>query len=178
MSRRRVVTGHDEDGQSVFVSDEVVEPITVSLRPEAEFLKVWGGDEVPTFPGSSQPPGRQNFFPPVNGYRIWILTMPPSARAVTPPDFDESAAIAEYEEKLPGIRGHMETEDPGMHATATADFEVMLSGELVLELDNGLETVLRQGDTVVQNGTRHRWHNRSDTPATFAVFMVGARFRR
>jgi quercetin dioxygenase-like cupin family protein len=62
-----------------------------------------------------------------------------------------------------------------MHTTDTIDFEVILAGELVLELDDGAEKVLRPGDTVVQNGTRHRWHNRGSEPATMAVFMTGAR---
>jgi len=34
--------------------------------------------------------------------------------------------------------------------------------------------VLRPGDTVVQNGTRHRWVNRGTEPAVMAVFMCGA----
>ena len=51
---------------------------------------------------------------------------------------------------------------------------MILSGELILELDDGVEKVLRPGDIVVQNGTRHRWGNRGTEPAVFAVFMVGA----
>ena len=34
-----------------------------------------------------------------------------------------------------------------------------------LELDNGAEVTLEPGDVVVQNGTRHRWHNRGNTIA-------------
>ena len=30
------------------------------------------------------------------------------------------------------------------------------------------------GDTVVQNGTRHRWRNPFDEPCVMALFMVGA----
>jgi quercetin dioxygenase-like cupin family protein len=61
-----------------------------------------------------------------------------------------------------------------MHTTDTIEFEVVLSGEVILELDDEVETVLRQGDTVVQNGTRHRWGNRGTEPAVMAVFTVGA----
>jgi hypothetical protein len=43
------------------------------------------------------------------------------------------------------------------------------------ELNDGVETVLRPGDTVVQNGTRHRWANRGTEPAVMAAFQVGAR---
>ena len=74
------------------------------------------------------------------------------------------SAMAELEEKLPGMVGHMEPDAPGMHTTDTVDFEVVLSGEVVLELDDGAEVTLKQGDTVVQNGTRHAWHNRGRRP--------------
>jgi quercetin dioxygenase-like cupin family protein len=52
--------------------------------------------------------------------------------------------------------------------------EIMLSGEVVLELDNGVERTLHTGDVNIQNGTRHRWHNRGTEPATMAVFIIGA----
>ena len=90
-----------------------------------------------------------------------------------PADLDLQAAQAELEEKLPGVLAYLEPDNPGMHTTDTIDFEVVLSGELILELDDGVETVLRPGDTVVQNGTRHRWGNRGTEPAVMAVFMVG-----
>jgi mannose-6-phosphate isomerase-like protein (cupin superfamily) len=32
---------------------------------------------------------------------------------------------------------------------------------------------LRAGDTVVQNGTRHRWRNEGTEPCRIVVFMVG-----
>jgi quercetin dioxygenase-like cupin family protein len=78
------------------------------------------------------------------------------------------------EAKLPGMLARMEPDNPGMHTTDTIDFEVVVSGEVVLELDDGAERVLRPGDTVVQNGTRHRWANRRAEPAVVAVILLGA----
>jgi mannose-6-phosphate isomerase-like protein (cupin superfamily) len=54
------------------------------------------------------------------------------------------------------------------------DFEVVLSGEVILELDDGATVTLTPGDTVVQNGTRHRWRNPGAVPAVIAVFLCGA----
>jgi quercetin dioxygenase-like cupin family protein len=68
----------------------------------------------------------------------------------------------------------MEPDNPGMHTTDTIDFEYVLSGGIMLELDDGAEVVLRPGDTVVQNGTRHRWHNRTSEPASHVAFIVAA----
>jgi hypothetical protein len=39
-------------------------------------------------------------------------------------------------------------------------------GEVVLELDNGVERTLRAGNVNIHNGTRRRWHNRGTEPAT------------
>ena len=61
-----------------------------------------------------------------------------------------------------------------MHTTDSTDFGVFLSGNVVLELDDGAEVSLSPGDVVVQNGTRHRWRVVGDVPATLAVFIVGA----
>jgi mannose-6-phosphate isomerase-like protein (cupin superfamily) len=171
---RRVVTSHDERGRSVFASDEKVDPVVLNLLPGTEFHRLWGGDEAPTYPDDGSAKAASAYFPPVGGYRFGFVTLPPAGTA-PPDDLDINAALAQLEERLPGMMAHMEPEDPGMHTTDTIDFEVVLSGELVLELDDGAEVTLGPGDTVVQNGTRHRWHNRRSEPAVFAAFMTGAR---
>lgn len=66
---------------------------------------------------------------------------------------------------------------PGMHRTPTMDYGVVLEGDIGLELDNGAEVTLKPGDVVVQNGTRHRWHNRGDSVARLLVVTVGAHHR-
>jgi quercetin dioxygenase-like cupin family protein len=65
-------------------------------------------------------------------------------------------------------------DDPGMHRTATHDYAVVLEGTIGLELDDGAEVTLGPGDVVVQNGTRHRWHNRGNTIARVLAVTVGA----
>jgi hypothetical protein len=54
--------------------------------------------------------------------------------------------VAEAERKVPGMLAHMELENPGMHTTKSVDVDIVLSGEVVLELDDGVETLLRTGD--------------------------------
>ena len=51
MNVRRVVTGHDASGKSVFVSDEAVEPVAPMVLPEFQAHLLWGGDEDPAVPG-------------------------------------------------------------------------------------------------------------------------------
>lgn len=174
MDVRRVVTGHDTSGQAVFVNDEKLPPIISSLLPGNEFHRLWGGDQAPCFPDDGGQPAAPQYFPPVGGFRFGLFTVPPDGSAGAPPDLDIAAAVRDLEEKLPGLAGHMEPEDSGMHTTATIDFEVVLSGTVTLELANGAMVRLGPGDTVVQNGTRHRWSNPGAEPARLAVFMCGA----
>jgi uncharacterized cupin superfamily protein len=90
--------------------------------------------------------------------------------AVLPPggsrDFDEfvSTALAEFTE--PGR--------PGVHRTASVDFDIVLEGAVGLELGDG-EVMLHPGDAAVLNGTRHRWHNRGEGFAKWASVNIGAR---
>jgi len=175
---RRVVTGHDAEGKSVFVSDTEVAPVTVPVIPGTEFHQLWGADETPHFPDDGKPPGYRTYFPPVGGFRFGFFTLPPSAQITLPADLDLDAALTELDAKLPGMLGYMEPDAPGMHTTDTIDFEVVLDGEVTLELDDGASVHLRPGDTVVQNGTRHRWSNAGSDPARLAVFICGAHHER
>jgi mannose-6-phosphate isomerase-like protein (cupin superfamily) len=174
MGVRRVVTGHDESGKSVFASDETVEPDRVVLLPAAEFYQLWGGDKTPQFPDDGSMPQWRTYFPPVGGFRFGLLTVPPETGTEEQELFNLDEAVADVEAKLPGLLRYMDPSDAGMHATDTIDFEVVLDGTIILELDDGAQVTLNLGDTVVQNGTRHRWKNPGDEPARLALFIVGA----
>ena len=175
MGIRRVVTGHNNEGKAVFASDEIVEPTTLSLLPGAEFFQLWGADEIPTFPDDGSRP-THNLLPTSRRLPVWNFTVQPDTESsMMPENFDIETAIAEVEEKLPGMAEHLETDNPGMHTTDTVDYEFVISGEVVLELDDGAEVTLKPGDTVVQNGTRHAWRNRTNEPAVLVVVLIGAK---
>jgi mannose-6-phosphate isomerase-like protein (cupin superfamily) len=177
VKHRRVVTGQDEEGKSVFVSDEEAEPIRLALMPGLEFVNVWGGDDTPALPTDGARPTAPAYFPPAGGYRFAFVTLPPERSVAAPQDLDVQQAMAEVNEKLPGMMDHMEPDNPGMHTTDTVDLDLVLSGDLYLELDDGAEVHLGPGDCVIQNGTRHAWHNRSSEPCTMLSILVGARRR-
>lgn len=176
MKVRRVVTGQDASGKSVFVSDDELEPITLQLMPGAEFHRSWGAEATPTLPTNASSPEQPTFFPPTDGFRFLFFTLPPDS-TVPMDDLDVEAGLAEFEEKLPGLAAHMEQDNPGMHTTDTVDWDIVISGEVILELDDGAEVHLKPGDCVVQNGTRHRWRNPGSTPAVVAAALVGAKRR-
>jgi mannose-6-phosphate isomerase-like protein (cupin superfamily) len=172
-SVRRVVTGQTPEGRSVFVSDEQVDPITLRLLPGAAFHRLWGVDEPAKLPTDGRAPLPAAYFPPAAGFRFGLFTLGPDS-VTTPPDLDVASALGELFEKLPGLGEAMERDHPGMHTTDTVDLDIVLSGEIWLELDDGAEVQLRAGDCVVQNGTRHAWRNRSDRPCVIAVALIGA----
>ena len=68
------------------------------------------------------------------------------------------------------VAGH---DDPMMHITNTVDYIIVLKGEIYAVMDKG-ETLLRQGDILIQRGTNHSWHNRSDQPCVIAAVLVSA----
>ncbi len=173
MSVRRVVTGHSPEGKAVIASDEIISPIAPALTPGAAFYRLWGSDSVSQFPDAGAEPVAPNYFPPINGFRFGLFTVAPSSTKI-PTDLDINSALVEFEEKLPGLAAHMEPNNPGMHTTATIDYEYVVSGRVLLELDDGATVELGPGDTVVQNGTRHAWRNPFDEPCVLVVVLVGA----
>jgi len=168
-----VVTGQNSSGKSVIVSDTAVKPLTLSLLPGYEFHRLWGSDSVPELPSDGTPPAQPRYFPPKNGFRFCFFTLPPDT--TTSVDLIGGAsALEELQQKLPGMLDVLELDHPGMHTTDTVDFDVVVSGEAYLELDDGAEVLLKAGACVIQNGTRHAWHNRSSENCVIAVALVGA----
>lgn len=165
---RRVVTGFDDKGGSIFVSDERVPPITFQHAAGGPYHKLWGGDDAPTFPDNGADPAPKDFFPAVRpgnttqGHRFWVFEIPVTADpagAGPKEGSDPSKAAEEMESKLPGMLKHMESDNPGMHRTETCDMLMVLSGSVSLELDYGQKKEMVAGDVVIENGTRHRWRN-------------------
>jgi mannose-6-phosphate isomerase-like protein (cupin superfamily) len=173
MKIRCVVTGQTESGTSVFVRDTAVEPVTLSLLPGLEFHRLWGSDATPDLPCDGGATVPASYFPPKQGFRFGFFTIPPNGEKAVAP-IDMIAMFMELQQKLPGMAQVLEPGNPGMHTTDTVDFDVVVSGECYLELDGGAEVLLKAGDCVVQNGTRHAWRNRSAENCVIAVALIGA----
>jgi hypothetical protein len=168
-----VVTGQTKSGKSIVVRHAALKPLTVALMPGIEFYRLWGSDSTPSLPSDGSPSPQSQYFPPKNGFRFGMFTLPPATSTSAQPS-PSSALVQEVEQKLPGVLQALEPDHPGMHTTDTVDFDVVVFGEVVLELDDGTEVVLKAGDCVIQNGTRHAWHNRSGQKCMIAFSLVGA----
>jgi mannose-6-phosphate isomerase-like protein (cupin superfamily) len=173
MRIRRVVTGHDSEGKARVVDDGDVEPSTSELMPGCAAYRLWGRDERPTFPDDGSPRRAEAYYPPRDGSRFMINVIAPG-ELVPRPGLDEAAALAELERLMPGAMAAMEPDSPGMHTTDSIDYVMVVSGEVTLDLDDGEQSLLRAGDVVVQNGTRHAWRNHGTEPCTIVGVAIGA----
>lgn len=165
------MTGHDESGRSIFVSDGTA-PRHKDFQdlPGHGVAQVWctdarqrGNDDPTLLQGSLIPgPGATS---------LLVVSFPPDAVMAAPTDPER--ALGELVDALPGLFECFEPDQPGMHRTPTIDYGILLEGELWLELDDGQGKLLRAGDVIIQNATRHAWRNRSQSVAKAAFFMVG-----
>ena len=61
-----------------------------------------------------------------------------------------------------------------MHRTNSIDYGIILSGEIELELDDGVKKTIREGGIVIQRGTNHLWRNVTDKVCRIAFILIDA----
>jgi hypothetical protein len=134
---------------------------------------LWATEPTDSFAeATSDQSMERNFAPGPGATRFIVVRFPPGSTFASS-DFDPEAAGSEQLEFTPGLAELFEPDSPGKHTTQTIDYGIVLEGELWLELDNGEETLLKTGDVVIQNATRHSWSVRSDGTATLLTVLVG-----
>ncbi|MES2532283.1 MAG: cupin domain-containing protein [Pseudomonadota bacterium] len=180
MKNRRVVTGIDANGKAIILSDGAAPRATdFKSFPGFSTTLVWSTAPVPTVGIGAVPdptPETASFHPEPGETRLMIVTFPPDA-AMAAPTFDPVGYGTEIVEANPGLAARFEPDHPGMHTTDTVDYDVVLEGDIWLELDDGRELEMHAQDVVIQNGTRHAWRNKSNKPATMLFVFVGAQRR-
>ena len=157
MGVRRVVTGIDADGRSVFLSDGL------AFGPD-QWSEVWVTDPAVGLDAVVDPHDGPMVLEPPAGGAAWRVFEVPS-------DAVMREQMASATDTIDGV------EADGFHTTATVDFVMVLEGEIALELDDG-EVLLGPGDCVVQRATRHAWRNRSDKRVRMMAVMLSLRPRR
>lgn len=173
MQVRRIVTGISANGRSVVVSD--------GNAPRAhDFAAMPGFSNVTVWSTAAKPDQNNlthdrtmaltNLLPEVGGTSFFIVQFPPDASMAS---VDFAAADEEQARMLPGLAETFDPERPGFHRTDSIDQVIVLAGELYLELEEGEEVLVKQGDVVIQNATWHAWHNRTDKPAVIAAISLG-----
>ena len=142
---RRVITGHNAQGKSYIITDDRV---TSGTFPS--LYKATG--EMPLGPGPAgeprtlMPTDAPQLEPALGGSSFHFVTLPPTPAGAK----------------------------PGWHRTLTLDYNILLTGELVLMVDEG-ETKLRPGDVVIQRNTLHAWRNDTNAPVLWVAVLVPIR---
>lgn len=172
---RRIVTGHDEQGNAVIVSHGPP-PSEFEIRsvPGLVFNEVWRTADSPAPIDNGPDPTLVplNLLPQPRGSVIRVLEIPPG----NVHEHDADAAAASFEEIG---AGHTLTAGKSthahMHRTETIDYGILISGEIWLVVDDG-EVKLSPGDICIQRGTNHAWSNRGDEPARLVFILLDGRF--
>ena len=168
---RVVVAATNANGRSRIQTDGPATNVrTVAERPGYRVSNVWA-----TF-GSPAPIANPNraaeikgLLPPAKGTVLRIIDYPPEPKD---PALRAQMFHALFAKLFPeGAHRPANVAHPGMHATDTIDYAIVLSGEIYAVMDEG-ETLLRAGDVLIQCGTLHAWSNRSDDFARIAFVLI------
>jgi quercetin dioxygenase-like cupin family protein/DNA-binding transcriptional ArsR family regulator len=155
LNARRIVTGHDGDGRAVIVSDGEP-PGTIRANGFGVATWLWlDGVATTVDDGGEEPDGPIRLEPPPGGCSVRIIRFPGASEGGG--------------DWIP-VEG-ADPDRPGMHATDTLDFMVVIGGRIALGLDDG-EHELGPGDVVIQRGNPHRWRVVGDEPCTYLVCML------
>ena len=168
---RWVVTGHNDKGRSIFLTDGLAPNIKeMDSMPGLALTDLWETTSSPASnAGSADAASRPvKLEPPKGGTILRIVEFPPDKNWRGKRDV--SGAFAAIGAGHAPLAGHG---DPMMHITATVDYIIVLKGEIFAVMDQG-ETLLKAGDVLIQRGTNHSWHNRSDEPCVIAAVLVSA----
>ncbi len=169
---RRIVTGHDGSGRSNVTFDgPAANILPIAGYDGAYITELWVTEEMPVDNGGETDCGARpiRHDPTADGTIFRVVEIPPERGLA----IDADAAF-----KSMGSHNRPSDEDTGRHATMhftkSVDYLIVMSGEMSMLMDDG-EVLLRQGDCIVQRGTKHAWINRGDVPCVIAAILVDAK---
>src|SRR5262245_48365966 len=170
---RRVVTGHNTAGNSIFVFDGP-SPHVYQRRPGSAIVtELWETRSTPAGNRGNADAIDHGFrlAPPKTGSAFRIIEYPP--------DRERMAALAAELKEPDDGSGRVSAADRnnprhlGFHKTSSVDYAIVLAGEIYALMDEG-EVLLKAGDVLIQRGTNHSWSNRTDQVCTIAFVLIDA----
>ena len=142
------VTG--EDGQGHF--REMPSPQHYGMPETGEVVFAWSTDATPNLDDDIGGPAADTGFPPPGASKFGLVFVPPHATGAWDAAHSPDA----------------------MHASATIDYEVVISGKIDIILDSGERRTLTPGSCLVMAGANHAWSNPYDEPCVYAAIILGA----
>lgn len=154
---RRLVTGVDEQGKSIFLDDSVVPGKVGHGIPTYVATDLWRTEQTPAdnaapYDDPARWEGRA-VGPSSHGSVFRVLELPPDRDWLYDAEGNQTRPLA-------------------FHTTASIDYAIVLRGEVWAVMDAD-ERLMRAGDVLVQRGTSHAWSNRSSEPCVLAFVLIG-----
>ena len=153
MDVRRVVVANNDDGTGVVVSDEIIAAVSRGIGDAITGCEMWSTDEMPVDNAPSADPSQRAGFIHVHNDYNYVG----SGHGTT-------FRITEWAPGHPRFT----------HRTQTTDYDVVLQGEIDLELEGDRVVHLRRGDVVILRGCTHTWVNRGTELAVTAFMLLDA----
>jgi hypothetical protein len=170
---RRVVTGHNAAGKSIFLLDGPAPAVVRRGTGATVATDLWETRATPASNAGGQDPTVGHPFrlpPPRNGTILRVVEYPPDAMRVSA----MRANTAEHQREASGYtRDVANVRHPGFHKTNSIDYAIVLSGEIWALMDEG-EVRLEAGDVLIQRGTNHAWSNRTNENCCVAFVLIDA----
>lgn len=169
---RRIVTGHNAAGRSVILMDGPAPDVLPSLAsPVMIGALLW---RTTTAPASNR--GSQDMAPA--GLRVPTAPEGKGGTVIRITEIPPDKAFGDLSKVDIGRHGvHVTPEGRKrhfmFHRTDTLDYAVVLEGEIWAVLDED-ETLMKQGDVLIQRGTGHAWSNRSEEVCRMLFILIDA----
>jgi len=171
-SIRRIVTGHNSKGKSVFLIDgDAPNSFSLPNIPQMVITDLWVTHDAP---GSNSgvvdeaPAGKPIILhPPKRGSVFRVADLPPDSEFK---DVNMTSLLGQIQasDALDSDARHF-----WFHKTSTVDYAIVLEGEIWAMMDEG-ETLMRTGDVLIQRGTNHSWSNRTDKFVRMGFILIDA----
>jgi len=132
---RRVVTGHDRDGKSIFIEDrKAPNVLEMASMPGVALTDLWRTRTSPASNsgGKDAAAGKIKLEPPASGTILRIVEFPPDKAWRKTADAKKAFASI----GAGGAPDHA-SGDAMMHATASVDYIIVLKGEIYAIMDKG-----------------------------------------
>jgi hypothetical protein len=175
---RRIVTGHDEQGRSVVISDAPHANIVPNpADPDRGHINFWRTNTVPTnnavyVDPMAGPPAP--LAPPKGGTMFRFFQIAPETNEAGLSKTERDARMAKMFEAAGAGHARLPmNRHPSMHRTDSLDYIVLLKGEVTALLDIG-EVKMKPFDVLIQRGTNHGWVNEGAEPALLVAVLVDA----
>jgi len=171
---RRIVTGHNDNGKSIIISDGP-SPHAIALAGVSSFgvTDIWKTDQAPASNEGNQDPcsAQISLAPPPSGSVFRVVQFPPDEEYVGKWKRDQAFGSM-GDSGADAIHESAERHE-AMHKTDSIDYAFVLEGEIWAVMDEG-EVRMTAGDVLVQRGTNHAWSNRSDKPCMMGFVLIDA----